>query len=382
MVKYFLWKTGMIKKTFQVLFIVIIGSLIFSTSPLKADITTSVKLTLLNTLSRAESEDWSLYGLGTGRVTFRADKYKNVRAQLSMDTQIADTVNFDVSRAFVKARFSGVRVTLGKARVSWGEGFIYNAGDVIFGADVTAVDMTAEELRDEAVWLSSLYVPLGTYSFFETIVLAPELNFSKILEEPDTETPSIADTQAGGRLVGRLKGIKTEAGYLYRGNELTHNPYLSFQGHLLVDWHLSGSVSIPQNPGDDSGIGETTAVSFGLFHLHKFIDDSSLSFRLEGLFKPAASWSEDKSGSEDTEYALMLYPEISWAVSDSLVFIFRNIVSPIDLSALITAGVNWNIYEGLKILGLTAVQAGEKSDTYGWNKPGCFAVSAGFQFIY
>jgi hypothetical protein len=53
-----------------------------------------------------------------------------------------------------------------------------------------------------------------------------------------------------------------------------------------------------------------------------------------------------------------------------------------DLSALVTAGVNWNIFEGLKILGLAAVQAGEKSDVYGWNKPGCFAVSAGFQFIY
>lgn len=225
-------------------------------------------------------------------------------------------------------------------------------------------------------------MPLGTYSFFETIVLGPKLNLSELIVDPDAETPSIADTQAGGRLVARVIGIKTEGGYIYRGGEQSHNPYLSFQGHLLIDWNLSGTVSIPHYPGGDSGFAESVAVSLGLFHMHKFPDDSSLSFRLEGLIRPAASWTENKSGPGDERYALMLYPEIVWTVSESLVFIFRNIVSPVDHSALITTGVNWNIYEGLKVLGLAAVQAGEKSDTYGWNKPGCVAVSAGFQFIY
>ncbi len=372
----------MVTKIIHVFVFMIFGSLIFCALPLEADISTSVKLTLLNTLSRAQQGDWGFYGLGTGRVTFKADKYKNIRAQLSMDAQVADTVLFDISRAFVKARFPGFRVTVGKARVSWGEGFIYNAGDVIFGAAASSVDMTAEELRDEAAWLTSLYVPLGTYSFFETIVLAPELNLSELIADPDAETPRIADTRAGGRLVARVIGVKTEGGYLYRGGEQTHNPYLSFQGHLFVDWHLSGTVSIPHDPGGSSGIARSVAVSLGLFHMYKFPDDSTLSFRLEGLIKPAAPWSEDNSGPGDEGYALMLYPEIVWAVSDSLVFIFRNIVSPVDLSALITTGVNWNIYEGLNILGLAAIQAGEESDTYGWNKPGCIAVSAGFQFIY
>ena len=372
----------MVIKIIHVFVFVIFGSLIFCALPLEADMSTSVKLTLLNIVSRAQQGDWGFYGLGTGRVTFKADKYKNIRAQLSMDVQVADTAVFDISRAFVKARFPGFRVTLGKARVSWGEGFIYNAGDVIFGAAGASVDMTAEELRDEAAWLSSLYVSLGTYSFLEAIVLAPELNLSELIGDPDADTPRIADTQAGGRFVARVIGIKTEGGYIYRGSEQTHNPYLSFQGHLLVDWHLSGSVSIPQDPRGGSGFAKSAAVSLGLFHMQKIPDDSSLSFRIEGLIKPAAAWSEDNSGSGDTEYAFMLYPEIVWAVSDSLVFISRNIVSTVDLSALITTGVNWNIYEGLKILGLAAVQAGEESDTYGWNKPGCLAVSAGFQFIY
>jgi hypothetical protein len=370
----------MVKKTLKVCIVIVFGQLILTASVLNADIATTVKLTLLNTLARAESDDWSLYGLGTGRITFSAQDYENIRAQLSLEARVADTALLDISRAFVKARFSGARVTLGKARVSWGEGFLYNAGDVIFGASVPEVDMTAEELRDDAAWLTALYVPVGTYSFFEAVVLEPEMNLADLITDPDAETPALSTTQAGGRFVGRVLGVKTEAGYLFRGSELTHNPYLSFQGHLLVDWHLSGSLSIPQNSARGSMAGESAAVSFGLFHIHKFEDDSLLSFRLEGLIRPGASWSETKN--VDSEYALMLYPEISWAVSDSLVFNFRNIVSPVDLSAILTAGVNWSIFEGLKILGLAAVQAGDKSDTYGWNKPGCFAVSAGFQFIY
>jgi len=355
---------------------------IITALPLNAEMSTSVKLTLLNTLARMDGDYWSLSGMGTGRLTFKAVKNKNVKAQLSLDAQIGDTALFDISRAFIKVRFPGFRITLGRARVSWGEGFFYNAGDVIFGASASSADMTAEELRDEAAWLTSVYVPLGTYSFLETILLAPELNLSELTDDPDARPPSITDTQAGGRFVTRIYGIKTEGGYLYSGIDTAHNPYLSFQGHLLVDWHLSASVSIPAESPGISYLRESLNISWGLFHIQKFLHDSSLFFRLEGLFIPFASWSEKDSSSKNAEYALMLYPEISWSVNDSLIFILRNIVSPIDLSALITAGVNWNIYEGLKILGFITAQAGETTDIYGWNKPESFGVTAGFQFTY
>jgi hypothetical protein len=369
----------MVKKIFVFFFIFISVFL-----PATADISSSVKLTLMNTLSSIGDGDWSLSAIGTGRLTFKSEANRNVKARLSLDTSIADTVLLDVSRAFIKVRFPGFRITMGKDTVSWGEGYFYNAGDVIFGATPTTVDLTADVLRDDAVWLTSAYVPLGTYSFIEPIILAPELNLSMLIADPNAPPPSLEDTSIGGRAVTKISGIKTEAGYLYSGIQKAHLPYLSFQGHLLVDWHLSGSVSIPQSSTQAFDLSEDLVMSFGLFHLQRLeqAGSSSISFRLEGLLRPAASWEQRDSSIEDTQYGLMLYPEISWAMNQSLTLFLRNIVSPIDLSALITAGINWNIYEGFRLLSFLMVQAGEETDLFSLSKPGGFAISTGFQYIY
>jgi hypothetical protein len=352
--------------------------------PALAEISSSVKLTLLNTLATMDDETVSLTGFGTGRLTFKSSEKRNVKGQLSLDARVGDASGIDVSRAFVKARFPGFRITLGKDTIAWGEGVFYNAGDVIFGAVPQSEDLTADVLRDEAVWLTSVYIPLGTYSFVEPILLAPELNLSTLAGDPSASPPSISDAAAGGRVVTKLGGIKTEAGYLYRGEERTHNPYFSIQGHLLVDFHLSGSVSVPYYPDEASGAGVEPVVSFGLFHLHRLSDagSDSISFRLEGLLRPLENWEASDSRSTDAEYAVMLYPEVAWALDQALTLLCRGVVSPVDLSALVVAGVNWNVYEGLKLLGYLSVQAGEKTDLYGLRKNGGLGLSVGVQYIF
>ncbi|HUT66877.1 MAG TPA: hypothetical protein VMZ05_12140 [Spirochaetota bacterium] len=358
--------------------------------PALAEISSSVKLTLMNTLATTDDETVSFTGFGTGRLTFKSAGSKKVKGQLSLDARIGDTALLDVTRAFVKARFPGFRITLGKDTVAWGEGVFYNAGDVIFGAVPKEEDLSAEVFRDDAVWLTSAYVPLGDYSFVEPILLAPELNLSTLARDPSASPPSLSDAAAGVRVVTKLAGIKTEAGYLYRGEERTHNPYFSLQGHLLVDLHLSGSVSVPHYPGEAPGAGAKPVVSFGLFHLQRFsgAGSDSISFRLEGLLRPLGDWkAQDSSRTDadsdpDTEYALMLYPEVAWALDQSLTLLCRSVVSPIDLSALVIAGVNWNVYEGLKLLGYLSVQAGEKTDLYGLRKGGGLGLTVGVQYIF
>ena len=353
--------------------------------PALAEISSSVKLTLMNSLATTDEETVSLTGLGTGRLTLKSAGSRNVKGQLSLDATIGDTTLLDVTRAFVKARFPGFRITLGKDTIAWGEGVFYNAGDVIFGSVPQAEDLSAEVFRDDAVWLTSAYVPLGPYSFVEPILLAPELNLSALAQDPQASPLPLGDAAAGGRVVTKLAGIKTEAGYLYRGRERTHNPYVSLQGHLLVDWHLSGSVSVQHYP-EESGTAAEPVVSFGLFHLQPFLGtgSNSISFRLEGLLRPLGDWiAQDSSITDpDTEYALMLYPEVAWALDQSLTLLCRSVVSPIDLSALVTAGVNWNVYEGLKLLGYLSVQAGEVTDLYSLRKNGGLGIAAGVQYIF
>ncbi|MBN2323573.1 MAG: hypothetical protein JXQ30_07560 [Spirochaetes bacterium] len=351
--------------------------------PALAEISSSVKLTLLNTLATMDDETVSLTGFGTGRLTFKSSESRNVKGQLSIDTRIGDTATLDLSRAFVKARFPGFRITIGKDTVAWGEGVFYNAGDVIFGAVPQTADLTAEIFRDDAVWLTSVYIPLGAYSFVEPILLAPGLNISTLALNPDASPPSLGDAACGGRFVTKVAGIKTEGGYLYRGEERTHNPYISLQGHLLFDLHLSCSVSVPHYP-ESSGGRVDPAVSFGLFHLENLSHAGSerISFRIEGLFRPLEDWAAHDGGNTDAVYAVMLYPEIAWAPDGSLTLLCRSVVSPVDCSALVVAGVNWNVYEGLKLLGYVSVQMGEKKDLYGTGKDGGLGLAAGVQYIF
>ena len=56
---------------------------------------------------------------------------KNVKGYFQLDSLIADSFGIDVPRAYLKVRFPWFRLTLGKTRVSWGDGFVFNAGDVV-----------------------------------------------------------------------------------------------------------------------------------------------------------------------------------------------------------------------------------------------------------
>jgi len=78
----------------------------------------------------------------------------------------------------------------------------------------------------------------------------------------------------------------------------------------------------------------------------------------------------------------LLYPEVSWGITDTVSTFIRSVVSPVDLSAFTTLGASWNVYEGLDVIGYFSFQAGEAGDLYGWSKPGWLAASAGLRYIY
>jgi hypothetical protein len=173
--------------------------------------------------------------------------------------------------------------------------------------------------------------------------------------------------------------VELETGYLFNGLEYTHSPYMSMQGHLLVDWYLAGSVVIPADAEDIEEL--EPKLSFGIFHLISFENDATLTLRLETLVKPDALWQETEAD-DDTEYGLMFFPEVVYNPIDSVGVFFRNIVSPIDLSALFAVGVDWNVYSGLSIINSISVQAGEEADIYGFNRDGGFALTSGLKYIY
>lgn len=202
-----------------------------------------------------------------------------------------------LDRAYGRARFpwvipdSSLRVTAGKAPLSWGKGFAFNAGDPVFGP-VPQISSPGEgAYRYAADWMAVTYLPLGAFSFAELVYLPPV---------------GSAHNRAGGRLVlapGLSLLQSVEASYLFEeGPE--QSACLSLDGSLWADWYAAASArfgraeaALPQNA--------EWAISFGVFRLFRPLKSLPLAVRAEGLAFPA-------------ENRCLWYPSVRAGLSDTL----------------------------------------------------------------
>jgi hypothetical protein len=346
-----------------------------------AEIKTTVELEALTGFSMIDAVTPVATGSGRADVGFESTGNRNVRAEVKLTAFVGETAYFDVTRAYIKTRFPGFRLTLGKSTVSWGEGFAFNAGDVIFpDIDITG-SFTSQTLRDRAAWMALGYIPLGRFSFVEAILLPPEVDILRLVSGDPTYTlPPLWEGSVGGRIYLTPGNLRVEAGYLLRGAEETHNPYVSLQWNLFFDMHLSSTVAIHHFTPTGQDILESWDITAGLSRIESFRGGGSLTVRLEALVQPGQNWWEQPTA--DAEYGLLLYPEVNWGITETVSTFVRSVFSPLDLSAFTTLGASWNVYQGLDVIGYFSFQLGEASDLYGWSKPGWLAFSAGLRYIY
>ncbi len=384
----------------------------------------SVDMELYNTVMRTREVDYTIpavpvvgdkywaYGIaGKGKLSFKSTGNRKVRAELAVDFNYPDVSGvptLTLQKAYVKAKFPVFRLTVGKTRLGWGDGFVFNSGDVIFGSTSPYVNLTGSEVRTETAWMTAFNFPIGRFSFIEAFFKAPDLFLSGT-------TPvgfgKIEDSSVGLRLYTKAGGIKIEMGYVLDGSDISaydinhtslniaddisiialQRPFVSFQGNFGPDWYLNSSVAIPLQDGNnlEAVVKDTFNISLGLFHMVEVGYDSSISFRLESVVLPFLNWREDDG--EAGSYAMLLYPEVSFGIGQTVSISVRSIFSPIDLSAQITAGVSWNIFEGFNLLGYGTINAGDGDDTFSWDKttwiPGTDSVDGvsfmlGVQYIY
>ncbi|MBN1698626.1 MAG: hypothetical protein JW881_14015 [Spirochaetales bacterium] len=349
-------------------------------------------------LSHTADDDISLANLLKNRWDFRSTGNANVKAQFQIDTWLlgldASTgmpaMLLDIPRAYIRVRFPGFRAEAGKTRVSWGEGFLFNAGDVIFGGMSLPADISAAELRDETDLFASVYIPLGRFSFFETVFLP---NPEAAAAGPGFYLPEaidISDASAGGRIYFEIKPIATafEIGYLYDGEARTHRPYTSLHGHLLLDWNLSAALSVPHTEIDPAVIAEDLDLSFGLFHMIGLEGDSSLTLRLETALQPAQRWKEEATAVtgpgiiEQPVYGIYLYPEIVYSPDSALSCQLRSVISPVDGSAVVFGGMSWNMYQGFTVGCMLSGMIGDENDHFGWGRDGDLSLTLSVEYIF
>lgn len=358
-------------------------ALLLSPAVLEAEVASSVTITGYTSVLRSGNSA-ELLAVLKSSLDLNSVGNKNVKGYFQLDSLIADSFGIDVPRAYLKVRFPWFRLTLGKTRVSWGDGFVFNAGDVVFDSmGVISGDLSAESLRDETGWLGAVYLPIGAFSFLETVVFpyplpGPEGTFNKDLSVLSNTVP-FHELAGGVRGAFKLGGTTLETGYFASGREAEHRPYISLHGHLLVDWNLSASMAIPMFSPQWQQWDEWLAISAGLFHFVNLGGSKSLSFRLEAAIHPGADWIETASG---TDYGIFLFPEIAFSPSDTLSLQLRTLVSPVDLSALTVAGVNWNIYQGLDVFSYLSVMAGDSDDLYSWDGYAGLSWTTGLEFVY
>ncbi len=389
------------------------------TVPAAAETVTTVEMELYEMVISGE-EDWMPFSLGRARLDVEAARNDHVKSQLSLLAQataaptaaeteeaaaaaaasgggggggasvedfLREDTSLEVSRAWTKVRFPWFVFTLGKASLSWGEGFALNAGDVFFPAWNPSASLGADTLRDNALWQGAVNWPLGRYSFLEAVYRAPGIDLSS--SAGPAAGSSWEDLGAGGRFVSRLGDVKAEGGYAYDGSASTQRPYLSFQGHLLTNWHLSSSTVIPGQDGSWEDLQENWDISAGLYHLFSFAGGAGLNLRLEALVQPGAEWSEIDGGAwalmaagEDFPYGVLLYPEAAWSLDQTKSLTFRSLVSPVDLSGLASVGFEWSPYQGLTCSCRAAVQGGEDTDVFALDRPGGVTFTLGTTYIY
>ena len=189
-----------------------------------AEIGVTTRITGTTSLVHEQESEFSLLSYGEGRLDLKSYGNENVRGQLQLDALLSEEVELDVPRAFVKVRFPGFRLTVGKTRISWGEGFLFNAGDVVFEGMSLMDNLTELELRDETDWMFVPYIPLGTFSFIEGLLLPhPRLMDGSSGSGVPVAVP-LSQIDTGSRIVTKALGVKLEGGYLYKGSEERHRP--------------------------------------------------------------------------------------------------------------------------------------------------------------
>lgn len=349
---------------------------------------------------RIDEETWSLFSTGSGELDLQSRGSRNVRARLSLTASLGqevgtgegmpsltgrETASFGIHYAYVKVRIPlaeryDVRLSLGKNALTWGVGSLFNAGNIAFNPTATqGASLLAVEgpVREDTAWYGSLYVPLGTYAFLEPVALVA---LAPASDSPLFPAPE--ETSLGARLHTKAGPLLLEAAYLHDGREARHVGALTLQGNLGADLYLSVSSSLPDETDDLlSSLEEGFIISTGAFWLNPIEVGEGLSLRLEALVIPDASWEEGTAG-DLSDYGIHLYHELSLAPSDRLTLLFRGLLSPIDLSGVGIAGLDWNLDQGLHLYSFISLQMGEKTDLYSPSHPGGIALAGGVRYTF
>lgn len=340
-----------------------------------ADTSTTVDMTILQSIGYSDSTQLVAPMIASGTISFKSVDTSNAKGEVALRISSASigqlTPDALIDQAWIRIRFPSVRLTVGKTRLSWGIGTVFNAGSVL-GEDMEslAAELASVELKANSHWLAAVNIPTGPFSFAEVATIAAT---SMKLEEGIFGLRYYDSSHATGFEFGYATSLDSVTGIRQ------HRPYACLQGNLLVDWHLGLSASIIEDVSAFESLQESGILTAGISHIVPIGWDGSLSVRIEALARPAVL----ASGIDPLVdgKALLFYPELVWNMSESLTLMLRSIISPIDGSAIVVSGAMWRVMDGVTCLSYAGAKLGEDTDYLAPTGPG-WTISAGVALTY
>lgn len=343
----------------------------------------SVSAELFNSVrSGAELESWTYLLGGAAELSVMNRGSRLVRSELLLRFVPAGrSLATELQRFYTRATFGEVLATIGKTRSSWGSGIALNAGDIIFGSSSVDFSLLEADPRSQTAWLTSVEIPIGVFSFAELIALPGEIDASDPLAPT---VPGLADSSVGGRVSLAAGNATVQAGYLYRGHRIAglgdtgHHAFLSTEGYLPFNWHVSASARTPANELQSDAIEQSLTITAGAFDDISLVADRTITWQLETVIRPYGAFEASGDGS----YGVYLYPAVGLAPRTGLNLTISSLVSPIDVSANTAFSGSWNIYESLTLLASVSVRSGESGDTFSLADAGGVSLTVGTRYVY
>ncbi len=339
-----------------------------------------------------ENFDSALLPAGLGEIRIDSVGNRNVRAYLDISADLGYSYALSIDRAYLRSRFENFRFTIGKTRLSWGEGLVFNAADVLMGSSDLNINLGAQEYRSESSWLSAVYFPLGRFAFLEAVVMPAMIDAAVFNPADPASFPDIEDSGAGVRLgfeIDKLFDTAVETGYFYSGNRANHSAYLSLQGGAGINWHVSSSLALPQDSislssfpeglPEGSELIDGLLFSGGFYGLPNVGRQVSMNLRFEGLFKPSGVMAEEAG---ERDYGLFAFAELGLGFGQIVTSYVRSIISPVDLSALVYGGASFAVFQGFSAYLDVIGRIGEAGDVFPHFGLGGYSIRSGVRFVY
>ncbi len=338
--------------------------------PLWGESTIITKMELYDTVARMGESTWLNNGSGFLTVRFDQKNNKHVKSQLRITAASASDTgdfSFSIERAYVKFRFPYFRAVIGKAPSSWGEGLIFNAGNLLFADSGIQTNLMQQDFSGTAAWMTGITIPLSPFSYTELVSLPPDSIFL-----------GIGASKAGGRIVSASGPVKIEAGYLYDGSADIHKTSISFQVNSLLNSYISAAAYFPAGSTFTKSLKSSLLITAGLYSMTNIGYSGTLFYRLETRIKPNGVWTQDDG--------IYLYSELSYAFQSGKALILRGFISPVDRSSVIVPGFSWNVFQGFTFTSLISLGTGSPGSTFAWTpestaKSG-FSLMAGVSVVY